>query len=75
MVSSRSVNQPLGRYHVLVFVGEGGILKKVAKPMTKVIKPLFMYDAHQGCRNTYGSIESSALDEEKPSDMRLPVSQ
>lgn len=38
--SSRSVNQPLGLYHVLVCVGEGGILKNVAIPMDKVINPL-----------------------------------
>lgn len=38
--SSRSVNQPFGRNHVLVCVGEGGIIKNVAMPIDKVSKPL-----------------------------------
>ena len=40
MVSSRSVNQPFGRNQDRVCVGEGGIIKKVAIPITSVISPL-----------------------------------
>lgn len=40
MYSSRSVNQPLGRNHVRVCVGEDGIIKNVAIPTVKVMRPL-----------------------------------
>ena len=38
--SSRSVNQPLGLNRALDCVGEGNIMKNVATPITRVIKPL-----------------------------------
>jgi hypothetical protein len=40
MVSSLSLNQPFGRNHFLVWVGEGGIMKKVASPIVNVSTPL-----------------------------------
>ena len=39
IVSSRSVNQPVLRYQVFVWVGEGGNLKNVAIPIKRVIIP------------------------------------
>jgi len=43
MTSSLSVNQPLGRNQLLVCVGDGGILKKVAIPTARVIDPLLSF--------------------------------
>lgn len=43
IVSSRSVNHPFGRNQVLVCVGEGGIMKKVAIPMVSEISPLYVF--------------------------------
>lgn len=37
--TSLSVNQPLGRNHVLVCTAEAGIMKKEARPMDRVIRP------------------------------------
>jgi len=39
IISSRAVNHPFGRNQDFVWVGEGGIIKNVAKPITKVIRP------------------------------------
>ncbi|SPQ22660.1 afea2de1-2cd3-48b2-9252-5f2f4f95be8c [Thermothielavioides terrestris] len=39
MATSLSVNQPLGRNHVLVCTAEAGIMKKDARPTLSVIRP------------------------------------
>ena len=39
IVSSRALNHPFGRNQDRVWVGDGGIMKYVAKPMMKVKMP------------------------------------
>lgn len=40
IVSSRSLNHPFGLNHVRVWVGDGGIMKNVARPIKSVRQPL-----------------------------------
>ena len=67
MISSRSVNHPLGRNQVLVCVGEGGMRKKVARPIVRVISPL----EKPGQWLSSCEIKDHLLNKKKPSMRRL----
>jgi hypothetical protein len=75
IVSSRSLNHPLGRYQVLVWVGDGGILKNVAIPISRVIKPLCFDKLPVIILVNHSTRSLHLLDQEEPSDGMIYIRQ